>query len=190
MTDNLVRAPFLRVEVPAAVLDERVLDQPEDRDLVVGRQTAVAAGAREVDAHAVLVDERLNITAEGGNEPEVIEDHRAELEDEPSELLQCLVHHLPQRRELAPGLLSVDVEEALADLRLKDDVRHRLRRAVVDLPRDPLALLFLRVDDGLEEAALVDQRCRVRRERRRRVLGELTLRRRQNLRATVDELAL
>src|SRR5437879_1578086 len=39
-------------------LDERVLDQPEDRDLVVGRQTAVAAGAREVDAHAVLVDER------------------------------------------------------------------------------------------------------------------------------------
>src|SRR5205807_3712583 len=109
-------------------LDERVLDQPEDRDLVVGRQTAVAAGAREVDAHAVLVDERLDITAEGGNEAEVVEDHRAELEDEPSELLQCLVHHLPQRRELAPGLLSVDVEEALADLRLEDDVRSESTR--------------------------------------------------------------
>src|SRR5438309_4811390 len=45
-------------------LDERVLDQPEDRDLVVGRQAAVSAGARKVDAHAVFVDERLDIAPE------------------------------------------------------------------------------------------------------------------------------
>src|SRR5919197_3006517 len=35
-------------------LDERVLDEPEDRDLVIRRQAPVAASAREVDANAVL----------------------------------------------------------------------------------------------------------------------------------------
>src|SRR5438477_320646 len=60
-------------------LDERVLDQAEDRDLVVGRQSAVAAGAGEIDAYTVLVDERLDIATQRGNETEVVEDHRPEL---------------------------------------------------------------------------------------------------------------
>src|SRR5258705_5057611 len=42
-------------------LDQRVLDETEDRDLVVRRKAAVTAGAREVDADAVLVDERLHV---------------------------------------------------------------------------------------------------------------------------------
>ena len=58
------------------------------------------------------------------------------------------------------------------------------------LPRDPLALLFLRVDDGLKQAALVDQRRGVGRKGRRAVLSELTLRRREDLGTAVDELAL
>src|SRR6185436_9519849 len=98
--------------------------------------------------------------------------------------------HLPQRCELAARFLSVDIEQALADLRLENDVRHRLRGTVVNLARDALALLFLRVDDGLKQPALVDERRGVRRQRRGGVLGELALRRRKDLRATVDELPL
>src|SRR2546428_7540374 len=97
-------------------LDERVLDQTEDRDLVVGGQAAIPAGAREVDPHSVLVDERLHIAAERRHETEVVEDHRTQLEDEAAQLLQRLVHHLPEGRELAARFLRVDVEEALADL--------------------------------------------------------------------------
>src|SRR5256714_8112232 len=171
-------------------LDQRVLDQTEDRDLVIGRQPAIPAGAREIDAHAVLVDQRLDIPAKCRHKTEVVEDHRPQLEDEPPQLLQGLVHHLPQRRELATRLLGVHVEETLADLRLEDDVRHRLRRAVVDLAGDALAFFFLRVDDGLKETALVDQRRRIRRQLRRAVLGELTLRRCEDLRTTVDKLSL
>ena len=77
-------------------LHERVLDEPEDRDLVVGRQAAVPAGAREVDVDAVLVDERLDIAPERRHETEVVQDHRSELEDESTKLLQGLVHHLPE----------------------------------------------------------------------------------------------
>ena len=82
-------------------LDQRILDQSEDRHLVVGRQTPVAAGAREVDAHAVLVDERLHVAAERGHQAEVVQDHRPQLEDECAKLLQRLVDHLPERRELS-----------------------------------------------------------------------------------------
>src|SRR5256885_3778245 len=171
-------------------LDERVLDEPEDRHLVVRWEAPVTARAREVDAHPVLVDERLDVAAESRHETEVVEDHRPQLEDEPPQLLQGLVHHLPQRRELATRFLGVDIEQALADLRLEYDVRHRLRGTVVHLAGDPLAFLFLRVDDGLKETALVDERRRVRRKRRGGVLGELTLGRGEDLRATVDELAL
>src|SRR5439155_5719951 len=137
------------------------------------------------DANAVLVDERLNVPAERGDQAEVVEDHRPKLEDEPAELLQRLVDHLPERRQLTARLLGVDVEETLADLRLEDDVRHRLRRTVVDLPGDALALLLLRIDDRLQQTALVDERRGVRRKRRRGVLGELTLRRGEDLRAPV-----
>ena len=106
------------------------------------------------------------------------------------ELLQGLVHHLPERRELTARLLGIDIEEALADLRLEDDVRHCLRGTVVDLTGDALAFLFLRVDDGLQETALVDEGRGPRWKRRRAVFGELTLRRREDLGTTVDELAL
>src|SRR5207253_11121569 len=108
---------------------------------------------------------------------EVVEDHRPELEDEAAQLLQRLVDHLPERGELAPRLLRIDIEETLADLRLEDDVRHRLRRAVVHLARDALALFFLGVDDGLKKTALVDERRGVRRKRRSCGLGKLALRR-------------
>src|ERR1700730_15690573 len=56
-------------------LDERVLDQPEDRALVVRGQAAISAGAREVDSNAVLIDERLNVAAERRHETKVVEDH-------------------------------------------------------------------------------------------------------------------
>src|SRR5207247_6175102 len=98
-----------------------------------------------------------------GDQAEVVEDHWPELEDEPAELLQRLVDHLPERGQLTARLLGIDVEEALADLRLEDDIRHRLRRAVMDLPGDAFALLFLRIDDRLNQQAIVDDRPGFRR---------------------------
>src|SRR5207244_9915737 len=97
--------------------------------------------------------------------------------DEAAQLLQRLVHHQTQRGELVARALRVDGEEAFADLRLQDDVRHRLSRAVVHLARNARALLFLRVDDGLEQTALIHRR-RVfgGRLRRGALLFELPLR--------------
>src|SRR5439155_19634761 len=44
-------------------LDERILDEPEDRDLIIGGEPTASSGAGEVDADPVLVDEGLNVPA-------------------------------------------------------------------------------------------------------------------------------
>src|SRR5256885_15601088 len=77
-------------------LDERVLDEPEDRHLVVRGEAPVAARAREVDAHPVLVDECLNIAAARRPEGEVAEDHRPPPGDETPPLLHGLVRRPPR----------------------------------------------------------------------------------------------
>ena len=124
----------------------------------------------------MLVDERLDVPAHRRHEAEVVEDHRAQLEDEAAQLLERLVHHLPERGKLGTRALRVDFEETLADLRLEHHVRHGLGRSVVHLARDALALLLLRVHDGLKEAALVDDGRGVGGERRLRVRVHVVLR--------------
>jgi len=141
----------------------------------------------------VLIDKGLDVAAQGRHEPEVVEDHRAQLEDEATQLLQSLVHHHPQARELLPRALRVDLVEALADLRLQDDVGHRLRGTVVHLARDAAALLLLRVDDRLEELRLVEALGGRRRGRGRWGGGrvaELRLRALDERQHAVEELAL
>ncbi|HEY8861812.1 MAG TPA: hypothetical protein VIN37_06975 [Candidatus Limnocylindria bacterium] len=139
---------------------------------------------------AVLVHERLDVAAQRRHEPEVVEDHRAELEDEAAQLLQRLVHHLAERRELLARTILVHAVEALADLRLQDDVRHRLGGAVVDLAGDPPPLLLLSVDDGLEELVLIEDRRRVRGHRRGAEVGKLVTRAADQRLHPIEQLAL
>ena len=138
----------------------------------------------------MLVHERLDVAAQRRHEAEVVKDHRTELEDEATQLLQGLVDHLAEGRELLAGSVLVHAVQALADLGLEDDVRHRLRRAVVDLTRDAAALLLLRVHDRLEQLVLVEHGCRADRHRRKAEVRELVPRARDERLHPIEELAL
>ena len=85
--------------------------------------------------------------AEGRHQPEVVEDHRPDVEDERLRRVERLLDHRDELADLALGRSRVAGHEALHDLGLEDDVRQALGRAVVHRAGDLAAQVLLGAED-------------------------------------------
>ena len=66
---------------------ERLLDEAEDRHFIVGRQPAVDTLDHQIDLEAILFAELLHIAPKRRHQPQVIQDHWAQVEDEAPRVL-------------------------------------------------------------------------------------------------------
>ena len=81
--------------------------------------------------------------AQRGHEPEVVEDHRPDVEDERLRRVEGLLDHRDELVDLDPGDGRVAGDEPIDDLRLQDDVGQALGRPVVHRPGDLAAEVLL-----------------------------------------------
>ena len=82
-----------------------------------------------------------------GTRPEVVEDHRPDVEDERLRRVERLLDHRHEEAQLAAGAVRVAAEQPFHDLGLEDDVRQALGRPVVHRPGDLAAEILLGVED-------------------------------------------
>ena len=114
---------------PAEVGRQRLVEDPEQAALEVHRQPPVLAQRIELDRDAGPAAALAGRAAEGRHQPEVVEDHRPDVEDERLRRLERLLDHRDEQADLALAALRVAADEPLDDLGLEDDVGQALGRA-------------------------------------------------------------
>ena len=90
-TALLFRCRRMLTRVGAGVLDhvgQRLLDDAVERRLRVARQPRLAELRLQVDPQAALLPERVRQALDGGNEAEVVEGGRAQLDRQSADVLQ------------------------------------------------------------------------------------------------------
>ena len=114
-------------------------------NVTVPHKEAVVRLMDEVDVLARRVEQDRDLgpaaaiagsASQRRHEPQVVEDHRPDVEDERLGRVEGLLDHGDEQPELAPGHLVVLAQEAFDDLGLEDDVRQALGRAIVHRPGD------------------------------------------------------
>ena len=135
------------------VLDDvrqRLLHDPVERGLDVARQP-VADARLELDPHPGLLGEGLAQALERGDEAEVVERLRPQLDREPADVVQRLDDLLAHGGERRGPLL---VGPRLLDgLQPEQHRRQLLPGLVVQLAREPAPLELLRLDDPAQRVA-------------------------------------
>ena len=137
--------------VRVRVLDdvrERLLHDPVERRLDLGRQPRLAERRMEVDANVRLLRERIGQPLERRHEAEVVEHGRAKLDREAADVLERAHDLLPQLGQGGAG--RVVRERLLERLQPEQDRGQRLPRLVVELAREPLTLQLLRLHDAAD----------------------------------------
>ena len=118
-----------------------------DGTLDVGVEALLDALRVELDVDAGAAPTIGGEAADGGSQPEVVEDHGPDLEDEILGRVEGLLHEPAQRLDLFAGTRVVLLDEPLDDLGLQADVGDGLCRAVVELAHDVPAQIFLAAHD-------------------------------------------
>ena len=126
---------------------ERLVDDPEQSGLEVGGQPPVGPGRIEVDRDAAPLGPIAGGATKRGHQPEVVEDHRSNVEDECLRRREGRLDHPAHQDQLLLGTWIAAADEPLDDFRLQGDVGEALCRAVVDLAGDLLAQLLLGAKD-------------------------------------------
>ena len=151
---------------------ERLLDDPVERGLDLGRQPVVADGRLEVDRDPRLLGERLASRSSAGTRPKSSSACGPKLDREPADVLQRR-RRAAAAAPAAASRASSSVGRVLDPLQAEQDRGQRLAGLVVQLAREPRALELLRLDDAAERVARdavgeVDgDRARARRTSRR-----------------------
>ena len=131
---------------------QRLLHEPVQRRLDLGREATVALKVGdELDRHAGLLREVVRQPLERGDEAEVVERRRAELDRETADVLERRADELPH---LADGRLERRlVVHVLEAAQAEEDRRERLAGLVVQLAGEAAALELLRGHDSLQRVA-------------------------------------
>ena len=135
------------------------------RKTSVCRCAGAVAGDVEVDRAAVRAAQDVDVLGERDREALGLERGRAQVDDDRAQLLHRLARELARELELRAGGCDVALEQRAAGLGGEHDAEELLRDRVVQLAREPVALL----DDAQLAAALVQARVL---DRERGVRGE------------------
>src|SRR6185369_14402384 len=119
------------VRASAQVAAQRLVDDPEQAALEIHVDPPVLADRVELDRDPGPPSALPCGPPEGRYEAEVVEDHRADVEDERLRRVEGLLDHRDEQPELGARTFGIAAQEPVEDLRLEDDVREALGGPVV-----------------------------------------------------------
>ena len=101
-----------------------LLDDAEERWLQRSRQPRFRADHAQMPRHPRPIAELLDEFAQRGDEPEVVERHRPQVEDQPPRLVEDVPDTILQLVELLGDEIRVTRDETLQYLSLQNEVCH------------------------------------------------------------------
>src|SRR5437870_687114 len=108
-----------------------LLNNPEESRFIRSRQTRLLSRYPQVGRDLGLLAKLLDKFAQGWDQAQVVERHRAQIKDEPTRIVENASHTVLEIGEFFDNELRVPADEALENLSLQDQIGHRLRRTVV-----------------------------------------------------------
>ncbi len=142
-----------------------LVDDPEEPALELHREAMVGADALEVHGDPGAPAALAGGAPEGRHEPQVVEDHGPDVEDEGLRGIEGLLDHRHELPDLPTRRGGIALEQPLRDLGLEHDVGQALGRPVVHLAGDLAAQVLLGGEDDPRDGrgnggSIVVVRCR------------------------------
>ena len=132
---------------------QRLLNNAEDGRLDVGLQPGALALGQQLGLDAGALLKGADVAAQGGQQPQVVEDGRPQVGDDVVDFLQHLGVHRLHVGQLAAHRLRVAVQPVGGGGQAQPQRGQRLPRAVVEFAGDALPLRLLGRDDAVEQFA-------------------------------------
>src|SRR4029079_1267825 len=140
----------MHVNTICAALDKKCakqgLHEPEDRCL---HDTVDFERFRPVNVSldSACSTKFIEILAQGSDNADFGQGQRTQVDQNPASLLERCVNHLLESLDLGSCLVAVPIDQSTANLCAEHEVGERLGWAVMDLPRNSQALVFLGLDE-------------------------------------------